>query len=221
MNPGGPGGSGFDFVYDSVDFACRAPPAGQLRRHRLGSARRRPLDPRHVLRRRRPRRLICRPADAAPTPTRPAGSPRSPQSPIDFGQACLENTGPVLQFIDTHQHRARPRHAARDRRRREAQLPRLLVRQRRSARCYIDDFPDKVGRIVLDGATDSSISVFEVGLVQSAGFQLALENYLTACPDMFPDDCPFTGDTHGRPRRPSARCTTATTRTRSPAPTAA
>ena len=59
---------------------------------------------------------------------------------------------------------------------------------------YIDMFPEKVGRIVLDGATDSEISVEEVGIVQTGGFQRALENYLKLCPEMFGSDCPFSGD---------------------------
>ena len=112
------------------------------------------------------------------------------QSSIDFGQACLENTGELLQFIDTQStvH--------------DLDMLRAVVGDEKLnylgysygsdiGSYYVENFPDKVGRLVVDGATDSSISVFEVGLTQTAGFQLALENYIAACPDMFGDECPF------------------------------
>ncbi|MHB1172693.1 MAG: alpha/beta hydrolase, partial [Lacisediminihabitans sp.] len=56
---------------------------------------------------------------------------------------------------------------------------------------YIDRFPRQVGHVVLDGATDSTLSIFDVGLQQSKGFELALRHYLEACPKN--PGCPFTG----------------------------
>ncbi len=189
-NPGGPGASGYDFVYDSVDFA--ASEDLQEAYDIVG------WDPRGVG---RSTPVTC--YDDAELDQFIYGLPASPrgtqgwideitQSSIDFGQACLENTGEVLQFIDTQS-------TVKD-----LDMLRAVVGDEKLnylgysygsdiGSYYVENFPDKVGRLVVDGATDSSISVFEVGLTQTAGFQLALENYLAACPEMF-DDCPFTGD---------------------------
>jgi pimeloyl-ACP methyl ester carboxylesterase len=187
VNPGGPGASGYDLVHDDVDFA-------------VGDALRESFDvigwdPRGVG---RSTPVTC--YEGPELDDYIYGLPESEvgtdawlaevtQVSVDFGQACLENTGPVLQFIDTQStvH--------------DLDMLRSIVGDRKLnylgysygsdiGSYYIENFPDKVGRIVLDGATDSSVSVFEVGLVQTAGFQLALENYLDACPEAF-DDCPF------------------------------
>ena len=188
VNPGGPGASGYDLVHDDVDFAVDE--TLQQNFDVIG------WDPRGVG---RSTPVTCYDAPELDNyiyglPADPVGSDawlaEVTQSAVDFGQACLENTGPVLQFIDTQStvH--------------DLDMLRSIVGDKKLnylgysygsdiGSYYIENFPDKVGRIVLDGATDSSISVFEVGLVQTAGFQLALENYITACPTMFPDDCPF------------------------------
>ncbi len=187
-NPGGPGASGFDFVYDSVDFATSA----ELQKSFdvVG------WDPRGVG---RSSAVKCYDAPQLDQfifglPTAPRGTQEwideVTQSSIDFGQACLENTGELLQFIDTQStvH--------------DLDMMRAIVGDEKLnylgysygsdiGSYYVENFPDKVGRLVVDGATDSSIPVFEVGLVQTKGFQRALENYLAACPELF-DDCPFT-----------------------------
>ncbi len=189
-NPGGPGASGYDFVYDSVDFAASADLQASF--DVVG------WDPRGV-----GRSSAVKCYDAPELDQFIFGLPEAPrgtqgwidevtQASIDFGQACLENTGDLLQFIDTQStvH--------------DLDMLRAVVGDTKLnylgysygsdiGSYYVENYPDKVGRLVVDGATDSSISVFEVGLVQTAGFQRALENYLTACPDMF-EDCPFTSD---------------------------
>ena len=188
VNPGGPGASGYDLIHDDVDFAV----SSQLQENFdvIG------WDPRGVG---RSTPVTC--YDGAGLdefifglPTAPEGSPEwlaeITTTAADFGQACLENTGPVLQFIDTQS-------TVRD-----LDMLRAIVGDATLnylgysygsdiGSSYIERFPTRVGRMVLDGATDSSISVFQVGLAQSKGFQLALENYLAACPEMF-EDCPFT-----------------------------
>ena len=187
VNPGGPGASGYDLIHDDVDFAVDP----TLRRSFdvIG------WDPRGVG---RSTPVTCYPADELDDfiyglPVNPVGTDawltEITESSKAFGQACLDNTGPVLQFIDTQStvH--------------DLDMLRAIVGDNKLnylgysygsdiGSYYIENFPNRVGRIVLDGATDSSISVFEVGLVQTAGFQLALENYLAACAGMF-DDCPF------------------------------
>jgi pimeloyl-ACP methyl ester carboxylesterase len=57
---------------------------------------------------------------------------------------------------------------------------------------YADLFPDKVGRLVLDGAVDLSISSRELSLEQAGGFETALRSYVQDCIDG--DDC-YLGDT--------------------------
>lgn len=62
---------------------------------------------------------------------------------------------------------------------------------------YAEIYPDKVGRLVLDGAVDLSLSSEEQGLAQAAGFENALKNFIVWCDGQ--DDCPLTGDVeHGR-----------------------
>ena len=58
---------------------------------------------------------------------------------------------------------------------------------------YADLFPDKVGRLVLDGAVDLSISSRELSLEQAAGFETALRAYVSNCVEQT-DGC-FLGDT--------------------------
>lgn len=58
---------------------------------------------------------------------------------------------------------------------------------------YAELFPDKVGRFVLDGAVDVSISAKQLGLEQAAGFETALRAYVQNCLDST-DNC-FLGDT--------------------------
>jgi pimeloyl-ACP methyl ester carboxylesterase len=57
---------------------------------------------------------------------------------------------------------------------------------------YADLFPDKVGRMVLDGAVDLSIDSRELSLEQAGGFEVALRSYVQDCVDG--GDC-FLGDT--------------------------
>jgi pimeloyl-ACP methyl ester carboxylesterase len=57
---------------------------------------------------------------------------------------------------------------------------------------YADLFPDKVGRMVLDGAVDLSIDSRQLSLEQAAGFETALRSYVQDCVDQ--GGC-FLGDT--------------------------
>jgi pimeloyl-ACP methyl ester carboxylesterase len=57
---------------------------------------------------------------------------------------------------------------------------------------YADLFPDKVGRLVLDGAVDLSIDARQVSLEQAGGFETALRAYVQNCMDST-DSC-FLGD---------------------------
>jgi pimeloyl-ACP methyl ester carboxylesterase len=46
---------------------------------------------------------------------------------------------------------------------------------------YADLFPERVGRMVLDGALDPSLSTIKLNLVQAHGFEVALRAYVKAC----------------------------------------
>ena len=48
---------------------------------------------------------------------------------------------------------------------------------------YADLFPDKVGRMVLDGAVDLSIDSRQLSLEQAGGFEVALRSYVQNCVD--------------------------------------
>ncbi|TDD70179.1 alpha/beta hydrolase [Jiangella aurantiaca] len=52
---------------------------------------------------------------------------------------------------------------------------------------YADQFPDRVGRLVLDGAIDPTLSGDDLGLGQARGFERALSAFLTWCFDQ--GDC--------------------------------
>jgi len=54
---------------------------------------------------------------------------------------------------------------------------------------YAQFFPDKVGRMVLDGAVDPNISVFEQNVSQAKGFDEALTAFLADCAKQ--EDCPL------------------------------
>jgi len=57
---------------------------------------------------------------------------------------------------------------------------------------YAEIYPDKVGRLVLDGAVDISLSSEDQSITQAAGFENALKNFIVWCHQQ--DSCPLTGD---------------------------
>jgi pimeloyl-ACP methyl ester carboxylesterase len=57
---------------------------------------------------------------------------------------------------------------------------------------YAQFFPDKVGRMVLDGAVDPAISNFQQALTQAAGFDKAFAAFVTDCSKR--SDCPLPKD---------------------------
>jgi pimeloyl-ACP methyl ester carboxylesterase len=56
---------------------------------------------------------------------------------------------------------------------------------------YAELFPDRVGRLVLDGAIDPGLEGLELGLGQAAGFEQATRSYVQDCIDQ--GDCPLGG----------------------------
>ncbi|WP_432484408.1 alpha/beta hydrolase [Kineococcus esterisolvens] len=58
---------------------------------------------------------------------------------------------------------------------------------------YAEQFPQRVGRLVLDGAIDPSLSSAQVNAGQAAGFELALRSYVQDC--LAGEECPLAGGT--------------------------
>jgi pimeloyl-ACP methyl ester carboxylesterase len=188
VNPGGPGASGFDFIYESVDFAVSDDlqnrfdvigwdPRGVGRSSAIDCYTDPQLD-----------EFLFAVTDA------PVGSDEYAQevteSAKDFANACLENTGELLQFVDTAS-------TVRD-------LDMLRAAVGDTALNYVgysygsdigaqyaDRFSDKVGRVVLDGATDPTVTSFDLSLAQTEASADALRAYLADC--LGSADCPFRG----------------------------
>lgn len=107
-----------------------------------------------------------------------------------FGEGCLERSGDLAGHVSTVE-------AAKD-----MDIIRGVLDQQRMAYfgasygtllggTYADLFPERVGRMVLDGAIDPSVSNVESSLVQARGFETALRAYVENCVD---DGGCFLGD---------------------------
>ncbi|GAA3875624.1 alpha/beta hydrolase [Leifsonia kafniensis] len=188
VNPGGPGGSGYDFVKDSLDYAVddRLKKSFDI----VG------FDPRGVG---RSTAVKCYdPAEmdqylfGLSTEQRGTDAWISEQETVatDFGDACAKNTGALLGEVDTVS-------AARD-----LDLLRAVLGDTQLhylgysygtflGATFANLYPDKVGRLVLDGAIDPSASYFDVSITQAQGFESALRAYLKDC--LAGSDCPFDG----------------------------
>jgi pimeloyl-ACP methyl ester carboxylesterase len=189
VNPGGPGGSGYDFIRDSLDYAVdeRLQESFDV----VG------FDPRGV---NHSSAVSCYddPADfdAFLFDLLPGeyGSDewieQLRQANEAFSAGCDEHTGELLGYVDTIS-------AARD-----LDLLRAILGDETLnylgysygtllGATYADLYPAKTGRLVLDGALDPSTSSFDVSLTQAKGFESALRAFLVDCGDH--EDCPFRG----------------------------
>jgi pimeloyl-ACP methyl ester carboxylesterase len=98
----------------------------------------------------------------------------------EFGAACLANTGPLLEHVDTVS-------AATD----MDVLREVLGDEQLTyvgysygtqlGATYAALFPENVGRLVLDGALDPTLSALELSAGQAAGFESALRAYVADC----------------------------------------
>ena len=196
VNPGGPGASGYEFVLDSVDFAV-----SEVLRESFDVI---GWDPRGV--------NFSSPVSCAATdaeldyfffgeleaqPDTPEWDAELLAESIRFGQECQANTGELLEFVDTLS-------TVRD-----LDLLRHLVGDEQLnylgysygtliGALYIDTFPEKVGRMVLDGPVDPGASQFDLVVNQHRGFEEALEAYLVECD--LTNSCPFAGSLDQRLR---------------------
>ncbi|HEY9499926.1 MAG TPA: alpha/beta hydrolase [Terrimesophilobacter sp.] len=189
VNPGGPGGSGYDFIRDSLSYAVSA----RLSEHYdvVG------FDPRGV---NKSSAVSCYtdPAEMddylyglSPNPVgSDAWIDDMEKSNAAFGQACLKNTGELLGYVDTES-------AARD-----LDLLRAILGDKKLnylgysygtflGATYAELYPGKTGHLVLDGAIDPATSDFDVTATQAKGFESAARAYLADC--FTSKSCPFRG----------------------------
>ncbi|MDR0366866.1 MAG: alpha/beta hydrolase, partial [Bifidobacteriaceae bacterium] len=117
---------------------------------------------------------------AAYWPATPEGYESSKGIAEPFAEACAKNTGPLLGHVDTVS-------AAKD-----LELLRHLLGDDKLnwlgfsygttlGATYAELFPDRVGRFVLDGAVDPSLSADEAEVQQAEGFEAALGDFLDYC----------------------------------------
>lgn len=186
VNPGGPGGSGLDFVrsgvpamfgrnlqrsYDVIGFDPRgvgsSTPVTCQTAAEQDASRQQQFDSS---------------TDAGLEAMRKAGA--------KYAAQCAERTGAPLGFVDTVS-------AARD-----MDVMRALLGDKQLnylgysygtslGAHYAELFPQNVGRLVLDGALDPKLGNDEITMGQAVGFENEIRAYMQNCLDSV--DCPFTG----------------------------
>ncbi len=126
-----------------------------------------------------------------PTPDDAAERAAYKESVLSYGAKCVARSGPVLGHVTTIE-------AARD-----LDVLRSALGEKtltylgasygtKLGATYAELFPEKVGRLVLDGAVDVSLDSTTMALDQAAGFETALRAYAQNCLDST-DNC-FLGD---------------------------
>ncbi|GAA2008660.1 alpha/beta fold hydrolase [Microbacterium ulmi] len=187
-NPGGPGASGISIVRDSLQFMVgeRAVQSYDV----IG------FDPRGVGESTAVRCFDTAGMDAYlyDVPVNPRGSEAWTQELLDahrgFAEACEANSNGILPYITTE-------NAARD-----LDLLRGVLGDTKLnylgysygtflGATYAKLYPDRVGRLVLDGAIDPTTSLLEVSTIQTIGFESALRAYMADC--LTTSECPFRG----------------------------
>ncbi|WP_282847346.1 alpha/beta hydrolase [Microbacterium oxydans] len=187
-NPGGPGASGVDLVLNSLDFAVGADLIENF--DVIG------FDPRGVG---DSTAVSCYDAPQMDDylygiPSAARGTAEWEAELLDshkkFAEACDANSGGILPYITTV-------NAARD-----MDLIRAVLGDKQLnylgysygtflGATYAKLYPEKAGRLVLDGAIDPAVPGLEVGATQALGFESALRAYMQDCLDS--GECPFNG----------------------------
>jgi pimeloyl-ACP methyl ester carboxylesterase len=186
VNPGGPGASGYDFVKDAAATHFSKPVRDTY--DLVG------FDPRGVKRSAPVSCLTDADRDAARAKVyaleTEAGLAAALADNKAIAAQCAEKTGPALGLIDTVS-------SARD-----LDILRAVVNDDKLnylgysygtflGSTYASLFPDHVGRMVLDGALDPSISNEELTSGQARAFEKAIHSYVAHC--LQEDGCPLNG----------------------------
>lgn len=185
INPGGPGGSGIEMV-DSVDYYFSN---ALLQNFDIVG-----FDPRGVGESHGVRCLDDAELEEYYAATfdleTDAGWDAYVEASTTYGEKCLENTGPLMEFLDTVS-------SAKD-----LDVLRGTIGDETLTyfgfsygtflgATYAELFPERVGRLVLDGAVDPSLSYSEIAAGQNVGFERAYRSYLADC--LEGSSCPFSG----------------------------
>ncbi len=190
INPGGPGGSGYDFVDQYVNYVVT--PAVLKKYDIIG------FDPRGVGRSKPAITCYTDPKQEDTLLYGTYASPYGSQGWIDeltaveknWAAACLKNTGPLLGHIDAESNA------------RDMDVIRAVLGDTKMhylgysygtylGTMYAQLFPKKVGRMVLDGPIDPLVGQLDSLATQMAGFDSALKAYMADCQSQ--KGCPFTG----------------------------
>ncbi len=113
-------------------------------------------------------------------------------SVLSYGASCVANSGPVLAHVTTVE-AARDMDVLRSALGEETLTYLGASYGTKLGATYAELFPDKVGRLVLDGAVDVSLDPTTMAIDQARGFETALRAYVQNCLDST-DNC-FLGDT--------------------------
>lgn len=175
INPGGPGGSGVEFLSSFATDASRA------MRENYGIV---GFDPRGVGNS-TPLKCFSNKgidilANSDPDPDNPAEIAGFRKLTVDLGNACKAHSGELASHVSTLE-------AAKD-----MDVLRAVLGQKKLdyygasygtqlGATYATLFPKTVGRMVLDGAVDASLSDEKQSLGQAEGFQRALSAYIADC----------------------------------------
>ena len=201
VNPGGPGASAVGYLQA---YAGLGYPAGIRARYDLVA-----VDPRGVA---QSTPVVClegKRMDAFTqidtTPDDERERDRLTAAHAAFGAACAEHSARILPHVSTVE-------AARD-----MDMLRAALGDRRLhyvgasygtflGATYAGLYPERVGRLVLDGGMDPRLSARRMNLEQTAGFERAFRAFARDCAQH--SDCPLLpadpSGTDGRPRRPDA-----------------
>ncbi|MCO4274816.1 alpha/beta hydrolase [Pseudarthrobacter sp. HLT3-5] len=187
VNPGGPGGSGYDFVKDAA--GTHFSQSVRANYDLVG------FDPRGVKRSAPVTCLTDAERDASRAKVYALDTDAGLAAALTDNKAiaaqCAAKTGPVLGHVDTVS-------AAKD-----LDILRAVVNDSKLnylgysygtflGSTYATLFPDNVGRMVLDGALDPSISNEELTSGQAVAFEKAIRAYVASCQQE--SSCPLSGN---------------------------